>query len=122
MNPKAIREAQQRALEYLDRAGVVLRAVEADNIEIAHLGLDELEQTGLELVTYVNTDRVCAKELVLFPRQTCPEHKHPPIDGTPGKEETFRCRWGEVYLYVEGPSVDRDRARARPPSHRVPHY
>jgi D-lyxose ketol-isomerase len=20
----------------------------------------------------------------------------------PGKEETFRCRWGEVYLYVEG--------------------
>ena len=22
--------------------------------------------------------------------------------GNPGKEETFRCRWGEVYLNVEG--------------------
>src|SRR5919109_1505937 len=82
MDQKAIRAAQQRAHEYLRKAGIVLTAKEADNIEIAHLGLGELEQTGLELITYVNTERVCAKELVLFPRQTCPEHKHPPIDGT----------------------------------------
>jgi hypothetical protein len=26
----------------------------------------------------------------------------PPFEGTPGKEETFRCRRGVVYLYVEG--------------------
>jgi D-lyxose ketol-isomerase len=39
---------------------------------------------------------------VLFPRQTCPEHRHPPLDESPGKEETFRCRSGVVYLYVEG--------------------
>lgn len=38
----------------------------------------------------------------MFPNQTCPEHKHPPVDGEPGKEETFRCRWGKVWLYVEG--------------------
>jgi len=24
------------------------------------------------------------------------------VGGQPGKEETFRCRWGKVYLYVPG--------------------
>ena len=28
--------------------------------------------------------------------------------------ETFRCRWGEVYLYVEGPASS--PAHARPPA------
>ena len=41
---------------------------------------------------YVNTDRVCAKEMVLFPHQACPEHRHIGTDGAPGKEETFRYR------------------------------
>jgi D-lyxose ketol-isomerase len=50
----------------------------------------------------VNTERVCAKELVLFAGQTCPEHRHPPVDGGPGKEETFRCRRGTVRLHLEG--------------------
>lgn len=43
---------------------------------------------------YVNTEKCCAKELVLFPGQTCPEHRHPEINGEEGKEETFRCRIG----------------------------
>jgi D-lyxose ketol-isomerase len=54
------------------------------------------------LLVYVNTDRYCAKELVLYPEQECPEHRHPPFDGTPGKEETFRCRRGLVTLRVAG--------------------
>lgn len=86
----------------LDEAGFVLTDEERDAIEVADFGLSELEQTGLEVVVYVNTERVCAKEIVMFPGQTCPEHRHPPFDGTPGKEETFRCRTGVVYLYVEG--------------------
>ncbi len=94
--------ARERAREYLARTGIVLRPEESGSIEVADFGLGELETTGLQLVTYVNTERVCAKELVLFPGQTCPEHRHPPVDGEPGKEETFRCRWGAVYLYVEG--------------------
>jgi D-lyxose ketol-isomerase len=115
------RLAQQRTLEYLQRAGIVLTPDEVDRIEVADLGLNELAQTGLEVITYINTDRVCAKELVLFPGQTCPEHRHPPRGaGEPGKEETFRCRWGLVYLYVEG-----ERAAApaaQPPAHRRQHY
>ena len=40
----------------------------------------------------------------MFPGQTCPEHTHAPIPEKkyPGKEETFRCRYGSVFLYVEG--------------------
>ena len=102
--------AQQRAREYLSRVGIALTPEEAANIEVADFGLNELESTGLELVVYVNTDRVCAKELVLFPRQTCPEHRHPPVEGEPGKEETFRCRWGEVYLYVPGEPAPNPKA------------
>ncbi|HLX58181.1 MAG TPA: D-lyxose/D-mannose family sugar isomerase, partial [Ktedonobacteraceae bacterium] len=72
-------EARTRARDYLERAGIALTPAESENIEIADFGLGELETTGLELVVYINTERVCAKELVLFPRQTCPEHRHPPI-------------------------------------------
>jgi D-lyxose ketol-isomerase len=112
--------ARQRALEYLTRAGIVLTPQEAANIEVADFGLSELAQTGLELVTYVNTERCCAKELVLFPRQTCPEHWHPPVHGEPGKEETFRCRWGEVYLYVPGDPTP--NPKGVPPKGREAHY
>lgn len=94
--------AQSDALKYLERAGIVLTPEEAHRIEVADFGLGELRSTGMEVVTYVNTERVCAKELILFPRQTCPEHYHPPLGSRPGKEETFRCRWGEAFLYVSG--------------------
>ncbi len=97
-----LQETRGRAYEYLQRAGIVLTENEQENIEVADFGLSELDKTGLELVTYINTERCCGKELVLFPRQTCPEHLHPPVGDQPGKEETFRCRWGEVYLYVSG--------------------
>ena len=83
-------------------AGIVLTAAERDAIEVADFGLGQLEQIGLQLVVYVNTDRVCAKELVLFTGQSCPEHRHPPVGGEPGKEETFRCRAGSVHLWVDG--------------------
>ena len=39
---------------------------------------------------------------MLFGRQIFPEHRHPPVGSDPGKRETFRCRWGKVWLYVEG--------------------
>jgi len=94
--------AQQRAAEIFEKANIILTEAEKANIEIADFGLNDLENTGLEIVTYVNTDRVCAKELAMFPHQTCPQHRHPTVNGQPGKEETFRCRWGKVYIYVTG--------------------
>lgn len=94
--------AQDESIAFLQRAGIVLTAHEAANIEVADFGLGDLKASGLQLVTYINTERCCAKELVLFPRQTCPEHRHPPVGDDQGKEETFRCRSGKVFLYVEG--------------------
>jgi len=96
------RDAQAYAADRLAAAGIVLTPAEREQIEVADFGLGRLAETGLQLVVYVNTERVCAKELVLFPGQLCPEHRHPPFEGTPGKEETFRCRAGVVHLHVEG--------------------
>ena len=75
-----------------------LAPAEQDRIEVADFGLGRLAEARLQLLVYVNTDRYCAKELVLSPGQLCPEHRHPPFEGTPGKEETFRCRRGSVDL------------------------
>jgi D-lyxose ketol-isomerase len=81
-------------------------------MEVADFGLGELAGTGLEILVYENNARYCAKELVLFPRQTCPQHRHPGHGGRPGKMETFRCRWGRVFLYLPGPRTRRPRAKA----------
>ena len=101
ITPDEQREAQEYAAEQLAAAGVVLTDEERARIEVADFGLSRLRETGLMLLVYVNTDRYCAKELVLFPGQSCPEHRHPPVDGSPGKEETFRCRTGSVRLHVD---------------------
>jgi D-lyxose ketol-isomerase len=112
-----VEAARRRAAAALAEAGIVLTADEREAIEVADFGLGDLERTGLQLLVYVNTERVCAKELVLFPGQTCPEHRHPPHEGSPGKEETFRCRRGLVYLYVEGEPTDEPSARPPRPEY-----
>ena len=114
------RAARERAAAMLDRAGIVLTPAERESIEVADLGLGELERTGIQIVVYENNDRYCAKELVLFPRQTCPEHRHPPVAGAPGKRETFRLRRGRVWLYVPGEPAGTLAARIPPGSE--PYY
>jgi D-lyxose ketol-isomerase len=110
-------EARGRAAAMLADAGIVLTSAEREAIEVADFGLDDLERWGLQIVVYVNTDRVCAKELVMFPNQACPEHRHPPIDGEPGKEETFRVRRGSVRLWVDG---DREVVLGPGEQHTIP--
>ena len=111
-------EARLRAAELLADAGIVLTPDERDAIEVADFGLNRLEEIGLQIVVYVNTDRVCAKELVLFPGQLCPEHRHPPVGADPGKEETFRCRRGSVLLgstdTAKSSSLPATNSRSRP--------
>lgn len=99
---QVVQQAREGALELLRKAGIVLTPDELERLEVTDFGLGELERTGLQLFTYINNERYCAKELVILPRQTCPEHLHPPVGDDPGKMETFRCRWGRVWLYVEG--------------------
>lgn len=107
----AVKAAQKRARTLLKKAGVVLAKNEKDRIEIAECGLGEFERQGLAIVLYENNERYCGKELILLPRQTFPEHRHPPVGSDPGKKETFRVRYGVVYLYVEGPPSKKRRAK-----------
>jgi D-lyxose ketol-isomerase len=102
LDKKQLEAARLKAIDYFDEAGIILTEDEKRSIEIADFGLSDLDRIGLEVLVYVNTTKVCAKELVMFPGQTCPEHVHPTKNRIPGKEETFRCRWGKVYLYVGG--------------------
>ena len=92
----------EKALQMFEKANIVISEAEKKNVEVADFGLDKVEKVGLQLVVYINTERVCAKEMVLLPYQTCPEHMHVDSYGQEGKEETFRCRYGKVYLYVSG--------------------
>lgn len=108
---KEFKNAQRGAIKYLKKLCIVLTPDEKKNIEVADFGLSRLKELGLQIVVYVNTERCCAKELVLFPGQTCVEHIHPDIDGKEGKEETFRCRWGTIYLYVSGIPVKKIKAK-----------
>jgi D-lyxose ketol-isomerase len=52
--------------------------------------------------------------------QTCPEHCHPSTGTVLGKEETFRCRWGTVYLYVQGDVTE--NPMAKPPAGSEAYY
>lgn len=100
-------KAKEKATEMLDEVGIVITSEEKENMEIVDYGFGELDKIGTEIIVYVNTDFYCAKELVLFPNQTCPEHRHPPLSSdNPGKQETFRCRAGKVYLYVPGEETE----------------
>ncbi len=102
--------AHRRTVEYFQKANIVITEEEQRQLQILDFGFGDHAHLGLEILVYVNTPRVCAKELVLFPGQTCVEHRHPTIAGVPGKEETFRCRWGKVYLYVPGPALSAVKA------------
>lgn len=122
MTRDAFKKYQDMAYQYFQKAHITLTEAERENIEIADFGLGEFEQTGLALVVYFNDEKYCAKELILLPHQTCPQHIHPPVPDLNyiGKQETFRCRWGTVYLYVEGePSP---APKAQPPAHRKETY
>ena len=113
MKQETYNKMEERAREYFRKAGIVVR--EDESVEVSDFGLDQVEEIGLQLTVYINTERVCAKEMVLFPFQTCPEHKHVETNGQQGKEETFRCRYGKVYLYVEGEGDVKDIHGKLPP-------
>lgn|SRR5699024_2446383 len=92
-------------IDCYNKASVFLSDEEIANIDYADFGLGNIWEEALNLVIYVNNDRYCAKEMVLLPNQTCPEHSHPSFSGRVGKQETLRCRWGKLFLYVESNKV-----------------
>lgn len=106
-----IERGNRQARELLKKAQIAITEEEAARIEFCDYELGDFDVVGTEILTYVNTERVCAKEMMLTPYQICPEHIHPQLGEYPGKEETFRCRYGEVYLYVPGEPCENPKAR-----------
>lgn len=112
--------AQRRAKELLCQTGIFIRPEELEKIEVADLGLSELELSGVQILTLVNTEKIGVKLLIIFPNQCEPEHKHPSLGEYAGKEETFRCEWGTLFLYGVGePSK---HPKGHPPGHRKATY
>jgi len=65
-------EQRQKVLKFFEEAKIALTEEEKKNIEVADFGLDDIDQTALQLSVFINTDRVCAKEMVLFAGQPAP--------------------------------------------------
>jgi len=120
MNREQVAAMRQRMKRMLDEVGIVMTDREYAEMELADLGLNDFETEGLGIIVYENNAVYCAKELMMLPGQTCPQHRHPPFDDSPGKMETFRCRSGEVYLYVEGEPAE--APVAAPPAVSADHY
>jgi len=108
---KEYQKAQRKALQYMEKAGVVLSPQEREKISVADFGLSDLEHQGGQILTFFNTDRISAKIIVLFPWQILPEHWHPAIGNDTGKEEVMRVRWGKVFLYVPGEAASRPQGK-----------
>ncbi|MCL2034769.1 MAG: D-lyxose/D-mannose family sugar isomerase [Oscillospiraceae bacterium] len=108
MKKSDYKKIKTQGLEMMKKSGLHLTPEEEERMEVTDFGLNNPYVEGLMLHVYVNTKRCCAKELPMLPGQTCAEHRHPPLSpDNPGKEETFRCRYGEVYIYVPGePAAD----------------
>lgn len=122
LTKKQYEEGVSYTLKAFEDSGIVLTDKEKQKIEVADFGLNIVEEVGLQILTYVNTEKCCAKEMVLRPFQTCPEHTH--VSGEDGgvayegKEETFRCRKGVCYLYVDG-CGNKENIKARLPKTKV---
>jgi D-lyxose ketol-isomerase len=112
MKLEEVQRITAKAARLLEKAHIIITPQELKAMEVADFGLGDIKNFGFAVVVYENNERYCAKELILLPRQICPEHRHPPIsEKNIGKQETFRCRWGEVYLYVPGRATPNPRAK-----------
>jgi D-lyxose ketol-isomerase len=112
--------ARQRAQEFLGKAGIVARDEEVEAMEVLDMGLGDLDETGLQILSMVETDAIAVKALVLFPGQTFVEHRHPSLGDYAGKEETFRCQWGQIRLFVPGETTT--DPKGTPPADQEEYY
>ena len=98
-------KARTEAAEMMRRAGLVISQQEIEQMDVADFGLSNLMREGAQILSLIDTDRVAARAIALFPGQTEPEHWHTGFDGYEGKQETLRMISGLLYLYLPGEST-----------------
>jgi D-lyxose ketol-isomerase len=113
---EAYEKARAAAAELILKSGVAVRDEELAKLEVVDFGLGEIEESGLQVMPIAETPALGVRLVALLPGQTCPEHRHPPLGDHPGKEETWRVAWGEMYVNMPGEMTP--ERRARPPEHR----
>lgn len=94
--------ARNAAAEALRRTEIVVSPQEIEKIDVADFGLSNLMTEGAQIVSLVETDKVAARVIVLFPGQTEPEHWHTSVGNYSGKQETLRVISGELLVYLPG--------------------
>lgn len=106
------------AWNFIKDTGFHVNNREYHNISVVDLGLNELDTTGLIILTLFETEWVGAKLLIMKPYQFFPQHRHPPLrnEGFPGKTEVIRGYWGNFYLIVPGKKTS--TLNVNPPLHR----
>src|SRR3989339_453168 len=120
LTKKQFKGLQKKAAGFLKKAKITITPEEAKNIEVVDHGFGASQPIMVEIVVYENNDIYCAKELVMFPGQIAPQHRHPPVGRYKGKRETFRCRHGEIYFYTPGkPSKN---PKGKPPEGRKQYF
>lgn len=107
--------ARELAWEIVKQAGVVVREDGFNNIEVADVGLGELAEMDLRILTPAGTASMGVKLLILTPHQIFLQRRHSLLGDYPGKEEIFRGQWTEAYLYVSGGG--HSNPRGHPPAH-----
>lgn len=91
-----------QALDLSAHCSFPLSAAEIQAIRVNDFGLNNLPVEGFAFVDLLRTERVRTTLMIFLPNQTLPQHKHPPYDNEPGKEENLRVLWGEFTVCVEG--------------------
>lgn len=95
---------RQQVVNFLEKAHIRLTEEEKARIEIASFGLPDYPRSGLQLLTYCNSERYCAKELVLFPiRFALSIGIHRLALQWVSKKLSLSV--GEVYLFVDDDSL-----------------
>ena len=99
---KELTKARNEAAKMLAEAGVVVSEKEIEAMDVADFGLSSLRTEGAQILSLIETDKIAARVIVLFPGQTEPEHWHMGIGDYEGKQESLRIISGELYLYLAG--------------------
>lgn len=86
----------------LKESGLDFSDTELASMVCADFGLSRPRREGLQVLTFIDTEYLGAKAIILLPEQTMLEHWHPQRGEDPGKEETLRCLYGVCRVYVPG--------------------
>jgi hypothetical protein len=69
-------------------------------MEVAYFGLEELETIGLVVMTYVNTECVYAKEIIMFPYKSALSICTHQLEARMGRRKPSAADRGKcVYMY-----------------------